>query len=245
MSNPIKFIPPIIAHRGASAYAPENTLAAFSRAAQMGMHWLEFDVMLSADKVPIIFHDDDLDRTTNGHGAVGHHTYAELQQLDAGSWFDPRFSNERIPSLAETVEFLSKNGMAANVEIKPLPGQDKSTVSRALDIILPHFSQPNPAILFSSFSVESLIYLRECLPTAYLGLLLHEWIEGWEDIAESLNCVSVHVFEEILTQESAKKIKKKQKLLLSYTVNNAERAKELYSWGVDAVFSDAPDRILS
>lgn len=232
------FIPPILAHRGASAYAPENTMAAFTKAQQLGFAWIEFDVMLSKDYVPIIFHDDDLDRTTNSHGFVGDKTFAELKQLDAGSWFNPTFVNERIPSLEEVCKFLSKTGMAANIEIKPLPGQDRGTVTRALDVILPILSQPNPAILFSSFSVESLSYLREHLPEAHLGLLLHEWTEGWESIAESLNCISIHVFEEILTLEHAKKIKKMDKLLLSYTVNTTLQAEKFYKWGVDAVFSD-------
>lgn len=237
------FLPPVLGHRGASAYAPENTLIAFRKAFELGMSWIEFDVMLSADHVPIIFHDDFLNRTTNGFGEVGRYSLAELQTLDAGAWFDPAFSGERIPSLKETLHFLEKTGMAANIEIKPLPGQDIETVDRALEVVLPLFQQPSPGILFSSFSVASLKHLRKCSPNANIGLLLHEWDKGWEDTCESLQCVSVHVNQEILTLEAVKKIKQMGKLLLSYTVNEPDRAKELFSWGVDAVFSDAPDVI--
>src|SRR3990167_7450135 len=113
------FLPPVIAHRGASAYAPENTLAAFRKAHDLGIQWIEFDVMLSADHVPIIFHDNLLDRTTNGRGEVGDFSFKALHELDAGAWFNPKFSGEHIPSLQDTVAFLRQTGMAANIEIKP------------------------------------------------------------------------------------------------------------------------------
>lgn len=239
------FNPPVIAHRGASAYAPENTLVAFTKAAQLGIKWLEFDVMLAACGEPIIFHDDTLDRTTNESGELKHLPYAHLRTLDAGKWFDPIFSGERIPSLKQTLDFLKQNQMSANVEIKPLPGQDEQTAIKALALIEPMFPQPNPSILFSSFSVESLRALRLHSPNCLLGLLLHDWEPDWEHICESLNCVSVHVYQEIMTKEMAYKIKGMGRLLLCYTVNDPARAKELYSWGVDAVFSDAPDLIVS
>jgi glycerophosphoryl diester phosphodiesterase len=239
----LNFIPPVIAHRGASAYAPENTIAAFTKAAQLGIKWLEFDVMLAANE-PIIFHDETLDRTTNGSGDIAHYPYAYLRTLDAGSWFDTRFSGEQIPTLKHVIEFLLNTKMCANVEIKPLPGEDETTAILALNEISPFFPQPNASILFSSFSIPSLQSLRKHSPHCLLGLLLHEWEPNWQAICESLHCVSVHVNEEIMTHEAAEKIKAMGKKLLCYTVNDPLRAKELYSWGVDAVFSDAPDKIV-
>ena len=240
----LQFTPPVIAHRGASAYAPENTMIAFTKAAQLGIKWVEFDVMQAVDGEAIVFHDETLDRTTNGHGDVKNESYARLRALDAGRWFNSVFSGERIPNLQQVVEFLQQNNMSANVEIKPLPGQEENTVIKALEIITPIFPQPNPAILFSSFSIESLQALRLHSPNCLLGLLLHEWEHGWQDTCESLQCVSIHVNEEIMTKEMANKIKKMGRILLCYTVNDPNRAKELFSWGVDAVFSDNPDRIV-
>ena len=240
----LNFNPPVIAHRGASAYAPENTLAAFIKAAQLGIKWVEFDVMLAASGEPIVFHDETLDRTTNRNGDIIHHTYAYLYTLDAGCWFAPQFSGERIPLLQQVLAFLVEMKMSANVEIKPLPGQEERTAVRALEVINAIFPQPNPAILFSSFSIESLKCLRRYSENCLLGLLLHEWDKGWEKHCDELNCVSVHVNEEILTEAKAAKIKAMGKKLLCYTVNDPLRAAELYSWGVDAVFSDAPDRII-
>jgi len=114
-----KIDPPVIAHRGGSAYAPENTLSAFTKAAQLGMQWVEFDVMLAACGTPIVFHDDLLDRTTNATGEVGVHAYTYLQTLDAGAWFNSKFSGERIPTLAQVLQFLKDVKLCANVEIKP------------------------------------------------------------------------------------------------------------------------------
>lgn len=241
----LNFFPPIIAHRGASGYAPENTIVAFTKAAQLGIKWVEFDVMLASCGEPIVFHDEELDRTTDAKGLVGEYPYTYLSTLDAGAWFNAKFAGEKIPNLKQVLEFLRNANMSANVEIKPLPGQDAETAIAALKEIIPFFPQPNPAILFSSFSVSALETLRRHSPQALIGLLLHEWEAGWEEAVTSLQCVSVHVYEEIMTELAAKKIKGMGKYLLCYTVNSRKRAEELFSWGVDAVFSDVPDKLLN
>lgn len=240
----IKIEPPVIAHRGASAYAPENTLAAFVKAAQLGIKWIEFDVMQAACGEPIIFHDELLDRTTNGSGEVDQYPYSYLRTVDAGAWYDAKFSGERIPSLLQVMEFLQNAKMAANVEIKALPGKEKQLVAKVIEQMKDYLPIAGPTILFSSFSIDALHFLREYAPNCFLGLLLHEWEPNWEALCTSLQCVSVHVNHEIMNQEAAQKIKAMNKTLLCYTVNNPRRALELYSWGVDAVFSDAPDKIL-
>lgn len=243
MTQLLNFIPPVIAHRGASGYAPENTMVAFTLAAQLGIKWLEFDVMLAADQQPIIFHDETLDRTTNKKGDIGIHTTPYLRALDAGVWFHSKFSGEKIPTLQQVAEFLLDSRMRANVEIKPLPGQEEMTAVKALNVISQYFVQPHPSILFSSFSVPALRHLRKHSPDCLIGLLLHEWEPNWQSICDELNCVSVHVNQEIMTQEAAQEIKAMNRALLCYTVNDPARALELYSWGVDAVFSDFPDKI--
>src|SRR5580658_7344129 len=99
----ISFHPPVIAHRGASAQAPENTMAAFRLATESGAKWVEFDVHLTQDGVPVIMHDDTLDRTTDGKGKIADASWADVQKLDAGSWFDKRFKGERVPHLDEVL----------------------------------------------------------------------------------------------------------------------------------------------
>ncbi len=241
----LNFNPRVIAHRGASAYAPENTVVAFTKAAQLGIKWVEFDVMLTADNVPIIFHDDELDRTTNGRGEVSVHSAAYLATLDAGSWFNPIYSGEKIPTLKAVLDVLSNTQLSANVEIKAPAGQDEKLVIRILETMSGYLQQRPSTILFSSFSVDALRYLRHYFPQARCGLLLHEWEPNWQALCEELQCVSVHVNHEIMTVAAAKQIKAMNNQLLCYTVNDDHRAQALYAMGVDAVFSDAPDRIMA
>ncbi len=241
----LQFDPPIIAHRGASGYAPENTIVAFDKAKQLGINWVEFDVMLASCKTPFIFHDETLDRTTNLTGEIAPYDYSSLSKLDAGSWFNSIYKDVRIPAFKETMDWLCRVGMSANIEIKPLQGQDMETAEviwqSAKDYIKPH----HPTFLFSSFSIDSLRTLRTMTPDALIGLLIHDWMPDWKKICDDLSCVSVHLFDEIVTLDRATAIKSTGRKLLCYTVNDPDRAKELYSWGVDAVFSDFPDKILS
>ncbi len=108
----------LIAHRGYSAIAPENTLASFQSALEQPIIGVEFDVHLSADGVPVVIHDTTVDRTTNGQGKVAEKTVPELQTLDAGSWFDSRFSQEKIPTLAEVLEFFAFSQVHLYIELK-------------------------------------------------------------------------------------------------------------------------------
>lgn len=240
----LKIDPPVIAHRGASAYAPENTLIAFIKALELGVKWIEFDVMQATDGEFFIFHDERLDRTTNSKGAVNQFAFSYLQTLDAGSWFHPTFASERIPSLKQAMELLANTKLSANLEIKPFPGQEEQMIVHLLQE-LADYNLNDINILFSSFSIDVLKYLRKHAPHYSIGLLLHKWNPEWQTIAESLHCVSVHVNHKILTPKKATEIKNTGKLLLCYTVNDPKRALELYHWGVDAVFSDVPDKIIA
>ena len=242
MNSPLIFPGRVIAHRGASAYAPENTLAAFKKAQELNITWVEFDVMQSLCGEVIIFHDELLDRTTNGKGDVSLVNYSDLTKLDAGSWFTPDFSAECIPTLNQLLEFLTENNMSMNIELKSLPGDEEKLVLKVLEVVS-QYQDNSSAILFSSFSLQALQALHHYSPESNKGMLLHEWEENWEKLCVELNCVSVHVFEEILTKQTSHEIKAMNKKLLSYTVNDPNRAAELFSWGVDAVFSDRPDVI--
>lgn len=236
----------VIAHRGASAYAPENTMAAFCKAAQLGVTWVEFDVMLTGDDVPIVFHDETLERITGLHGNPEELSYAYLQTLDAGQWFNPIFAGERIPTLAQVLDFLTSQGMHANIEIKSSPANEIKTIDKILETITTSLAADPRQFLFSSFSVNALTTLRALSSDFAIGLLLHEWESGWQQICENLDVFSVHVNEEIVKKASqVNDIKAMHKALFCYTVNSITRARELFQLGVDAVFSDVPDKILS
>ena len=234
----IKFDPPLIAHRGASALAPENTLAAFLTAKQQGAQWLEFDVMLTADGEVVVIHDETLERTTNGRGNVIDLSAHELTQLDAGSWFNPSFASSRISTLRDVIDFLRVEKLAANVEIKAAPGHEEKVVTRVLADIRQHWTAEMMPPLISSFSTPILQHVRHQAPDALIGMLIHEWFEDWEVLGAALNAVAMDVNEEIMTPGMAAKIKKMDKLILCYTVNSPVRARELFAMGVDAVFTD-------
>ncbi|MDO8278067.1 MAG: glycerophosphodiester phosphodiesterase family protein, partial [Burkholderiaceae bacterium] len=116
-----------VAHRGAGKLAPENTLAAFRLGASHGYRMFECDVKLSADGVPFLMHDAELDRTTSGHGIGGEQTWQALAQLDAGSWHSRTYAGEPLPTLGNVARFCLRNAYFLNIEIKPTPGQDRDT----------------------------------------------------------------------------------------------------------------------
>ena len=234
----------VIGHRGASAYAPENTIAAFDKALSLGCRFIEFDVMCSSDGEPFIVHDDSLKRTTNGRGDVGLVDAAYLQSLDAGSWFSKQYKGERIPHFKEALKWLSFSGVQANIEIKPYNGSVEQTTVAVLSHIHRYWPQGKDLPLVSSFEMEALVLCRSIAPEMPIGLLLHEWDEQWLQKAKQLDCYSVHFNRKILTADRVTEVKDKGYIVCAYTVNRKRVANKLFEWGVDAVFSDYPDLLL-
>lgn len=238
-----KQLPRIIAHRGASAWAPENTLAAFRKAAAIGARWVEFDVMLSACGEAIVIHDDTLERTTNGQGYVANYSYAQLQRLDSGAWFSDAYQGEKIPALTDVLLLLQQESLAANLEIKPSINIEYATVKKIMEQVKTLWTMQQLPLLISSFSRTILKQVRSISRESLLAFLMHEWQADWQACCDELNCVSVHVNHVILTPDKVTEIKNAKRLVLAYTVDNVLRAQELFSWGVDAVFSNCPEEI--
>ena len=134
-SSPSLTLPRVMGHRGAAGVAPENTLAGLRAAAAMGVSWIEFDVMLSGDGVPVLFHDDNLERITGRKVAMARTPFAELAKLDAGAWFGPGFSGEPIPSLEQALALAVELGLTPNIEIKPTPRRDAATAAAVVETV--------------------------------------------------------------------------------------------------------------
>lgn len=237
-------IPKIIGHRGAAAYAPENTLEGIHTAADMGIEWVEFDVKLTKDGVPILMHDETLERTTNGGDRpVAQTTYEEIKQLEAGSWFSDSFAGIKIPTLEEAIEVLLERDLGFNLEIKPCPGREKETAEVALDI-LTQIWDDHERVLISSFqhvSLETALDMAESLPR---GLLLgKEMPANWADLAKYLEVSTINFDGRKCVRDDVKRLQEAGLPLLAYTINEPERAKQLLTWGVDGFFSDEPDVI--
>lgn len=237
-------IPRIIGHRGAVGHAPENTLAGFRKAKELGCDWVEFDIMLTLDHVAILHHDDALGRTVNGTGLISSATFAQIRKLDAGSWFSAEFSGAVVPSLDEAIVALCDMSMGANFEIKPVHGHERETGTVVAREVAEKWPTSMPPPLISSFSLEALETAMEAAPAQDRAILWHIIPDDWADHTERLGAGSIHADADMLTAEQAKAFNDAGVPFRCYTVNDPEEAKRLFDWGCEAIFTDYPDRFL-
>ncbi len=227
-------------HRGAAALAPENTLEGLRTAARIGVRAVEFDVKLTQDGVPILMHDDTLQRTTDGEGRVAATRFEAIARLDAGAWFAPEFSGARVPRLADALRLVLDLGLAANMEIKASPGEEEATARAAGEVVRRLWPKDREPPLVSSFARAS---LRASAPGLPRALLLLERPPDWM-AAKEMGCVALNCADRSLTPGWARDIKQAGLALAAFTVNDPGRAAELYGWGVDCIITDRPDAIL-
>ncbi len=235
-------LPQVIAHRGSSGQAPENTLASLHLAGQQGIKWVEIDVMLSADGIPIIFHDDYLSRTTNGEGLTHKTTLAQLKQLDAGSWKGEEYHHETIPTLAEAIAVISQYKMGLNLELKPCEGLEEETTAASIDVLKQYWPNELP-LLLSSFSYFSLNSAKQLWPEVTRAYNVSAIPKAWQSRLEQLDCSGLHIHQPFFDAQQVAAIKSAGYKVLAFTINNESLALELFDQGLDAVFSDYPQQI--
>ena len=228
-------LPAFIAHRGAPLVAPENTLAAFRAAQEQGATWIECDVQLTRDAVPIIFHDFTLDRTSNGHGRVEKAEWREIQKLDAGSWFGAKFRGEKILTLREVLQFSSENKMAVNLELK-CSDERSALLAEIVHEAIKHHDQP---ILVSSFNYEVLVALRRINLNVALGLNCEEWHLSHISRAKKIEAYSIHVNQRDVNATLMEECRSNFLQVLAFSVNDSARAKTLHKLGVLSLFTDS------
>jgi glycerophosphoryl diester phosphodiesterase len=234
----------VIGHRGAAARAPENTLAGLREAHRLGCAWVEFDVMLSRDGVPVLIHDETVDRTTNGRGRVPDLTFAELRRLDAGVRFGTRFPGERIPTLDEAIDLCLELGLAANVEIKPARGYEPETGTAVAEMLLRRWPEDGPRLLISSFERPALQAALEVAPAVPRGLLAEPVPVDWEAAMQAFRCTTLHLSHRRVKPKEIRGLADRGVPVLLYTVNEPWRARDLIGAGAAGVFTDAPDGIM-
>lgn len=233
-------IPHIISHRGANLVAPENTLAALYKAAELGAKWVEFDVMLTADRHPIVIHDLRLERTTNGRGKVGNTSWPIIQRLDAGSWFSAAYAGEKIPSLEEYVKTAAELGLGMNVEMKGNVFTAGLLAEHVVAVLAQYWHKELPQPIISSFSTACLKAVYKRAPELTLGWISSKWWRNMPTKLEKYHCISLSAYEKILTRDRVQELKDHGKLVLAYTVDDPQRAQELLDFGVDGIFSNNP-----
>jgi glycerophosphoryl diester phosphodiesterase len=239
--------PKVIAHRGGGTRAPENTIAALRCGLAHGFHAVEFDVMLSADGIPVLMHDPLFGRTVAGPGSVAESSAQALMAMDAGRWFDAQYAGECVPSFSAVVEFCTRHRIWMNVEIKPAPGHEAATGRAAAACLASALSEIKaagiPEPLFSSFSFEALSAAKQAAPEIPRGFLLGAIADDWQERLRQLEAVALHTNHKTLSRERAQEVKQAGYGLFCYTVNEPARAREILSWGVDAFCTDRIDLI--
>jgi glycerophosphoryl diester phosphodiesterase len=241
MFNPPKFI----GHRGVKNLAPENTLESIKLASKIGLKWVEIDVKITKDLVPILLHDDTLDRTTNGNGYPTISEYTKIKKLDAGCNFYNKTTKIFIPTLKDVLFFCEKNNICLNIELKPNLGFEKKNVE-AVAKLMNKFNFSNQ-YYFSSFDLNSIILMKKLLPEATYGLLIDEFTKDIS-IKDILNicikndivCCGFNI--DIITSNIISIMKANNLITTAYSeINlNQNEAKNLFLRGVDSIFIDDP-----
>lgn len=232
--------PHVIVHRLGGALAPENTLAGLAVAARLGCKGVEFDVMLSRDGVPLVIHDETLERTTNGTGRVANHDAAALCRLDAGMKHHEAFAGERIPSFAEVLNACQRLGLLPNVEIKPAKGFDVETATATVRTIAAHWRSPTLPLL-SSFSRTALETVRDIAPHLPRALEVVAVPADWQAQVEALGCIGFHASADDNDLALLRDCRRSGVQMAIWTVNDRQQAETLFGAGIDAVFTDRPD----
>ncbi len=231
----------VIAHRGASGHAPENTLSAFKKAVALGATFIETDLQLSRDARFVAIHDATLNRTTNGQGAVHDMALAELRRLDAGSWFGSEYAGERIPTLEEILAFSKKNDVVFYLELKPGGSWGgEQTLIGAL-----RASGEIPRSIVISFDAATVLNLRKIEPTLMTGLLYDGQIENPLAKAVEVGARQLLVRGDLVTPALLTEARKKDLQVVCWTVNHPAHMRMLVAAGVDGIMSDYPDRLLA
>ncbi|MFC5405231.1 glycerophosphodiester phosphodiesterase [Cohnella soli] len=218
---------PCVAHRGFSGEAPENTMAAFRMAIDLPyVKWIELDVHLSKDDVPVVIHDDDLDRTTNGEGPVKGKTAEELSKLDAGSWFDARFSEEGVPTLGEVLD-LTAGKCRLNVELKGEDSGRARLAAKALETIRAHGRESDT--LITSFQPDILQEVRRLSDTIRTGLIVDEGADDLIDRIKELGADFLSIGFHHLNEKLLAKAREASVDVMGWTVNSESDLSRLAS----------------
>lgn len=238
--NSFPQIPFAIGHRGSPQNAPENTLASFRQAYADGFSWVEFDVSITVDGFPVVFHDDVINRTTDGSGLLEETTNADLRKLSAGNWFATTFENEQVPILAEVLDLLSSLNMGFNIELKASTRRDKIVAVEALKCIQSCWPNGLAPPLVSSFSTNSLLTSLTEAPYLVRSMLYEDLAKDWKETGRQLQVSAFGLDDSRISPDTVRKVKDEGYRVMVYTVNDMVRAREIKQWGVDHIFTDNP-----
>lgn len=232
--------PAIFAHRGASCYAPENTLAAFKLALQQGADGIELDAKLTSDGQVVVIHDQTVDRTTPHHGRVRDYRLNDLRKMDAGSHFDIAFKGEPIPSLDEVFRAVGQLTFI-NVELTNYASPLDDLPQKVAELVRQY--RLSQRVLFSSFNPIALIRIRRLIPEAPIGLLAFPGRRGAlarSRLGKLLAYQSLHPEAGDVSPALVNRVHRGGGKVFAYTVNREEDMLRLFAMGIDGIFTDDP-----
>ncbi|QPQ32632.1 glycerophosphodiester phosphodiesterase [Lysinibacillus sp. JNUCC 51] len=233
----------IFAHRGVSAHYPENTMAAFVAASKLPITGIELDIHLTADRELVVIHDETIDRTSNGSGFVKDYTLQELRAFDYGSWFSSNFDGESIPTLGDVLELFAGTNHRINIELKtdvfPYNGIEALVIKEVAAY------QMTERVIISSFNHESIQIVAQRAPYIEKAALFAEILVDFNGYAAQIPADAIHVSLPTAFRRSIQEALNEGAIVRVYTVNDVEQAKQLQQLGVQAIFTDDPEKIVS
>lgn len=224
-------------HRGSSAEAPENTMASFRRAVSQGARMVELDVRLSLDGYPVVFHDDTLERTTNGHGKLEETTLAALRTLDAGSWFDETFAGEGLVTLQEVLDFASSAGIGLDIEMKFQKRTSWYALCDAVGSLLEKTGWSNGFV--SSFHHRALHYFKTRFPRIEVARLYHSRAPFERNLRFDL-VPQVAVLRHLVVPSLVKRVHRLGGRIHVWTVDDPDEMRRFIRMGVDTIVTNRP-----
>lgn len=232
----------VIAHRGASAYAPENTLIAFKKAIEMKADGIEFDLHLTKDNELVVCHDEKIDRTTNGMGYIKDLTLKEIKQFDAGSWFRDEFKDEKIPTFEEVLDLIEDKNLLIKIELKNDKIQYEGIEKKTLDV-LDKYKVENE-IIISSFNHSSLLKVKEHNPDIKTGILFNKPLGDNYEYAKRFKVYSFHPKYRVVTKKLINDCNKYNIPIIPYTINDSKLIKKYADNNLYGLITDYPDKAL-
>jgi glycerophosphoryl diester phosphodiesterase len=233
-------LPILLAHRGDKNYAPENTLPAFEQAIQKGADGVELDAKLTADGHVVVIHDSTVDRTTDGEGRVVSLTLEALRKLDAGKWFDKKFSGTKVPLLEEVFETIGRDKII-NIELKNYSSPFNGLVLKVCELIKRHNNHSQ--IILSSFYSSNLKIAAQTLPEVSRALLAMPgaaglWARSFGFMFGDFQALHPHISN--ATREQVQRAHRVNRRVHVWTANTPEEVTRLRDWGFDGIMTDDP-----
>ncbi len=234
--------PLIFGHRGASHVAPQNTLAAFRRAAELGADGVELDVHLTAEGIPVVIHDARVDATTDGKGWIAELTLPQVKELDAGAHFAADFAGERVPTLEEVLAEVGQR-LIINIELKPST-KSSGGLEEAVVAVVRRMGMLE-RVWFSSFKPYALYWIRQQEPAVPCGLLYSPLTFCSRLLAPVTPHEALHPHHSLVREAVVRRAHRRGLRVVTWTVDDEDKAKRFAEWGVDVIITNEPERLLA